>query len=64
MERVEDVTLQSSLLGYIDPGSGSILLQVILAALLGSLTLLHRQVLRLVRAVFRRNPPAGDSPEN
>lgn len=56
-----------ALVAYIDPGSGSILLQVILAALIGSISLCYRRIARLAGAVFRlresREPPAAGSDE-
>jgi hypothetical protein len=53
----------SLLLAYIDPMSGTILLQVILGGLLGGLALFRRQVARLLGWVGGRRP-AAESPEN
>ena len=46
---------------YIDPVSGSILLQVILAGLVGTLGYFFRPILRIVRRVFG-TPPQDPSP--
>lgn len=45
-----------SLLGYIDPGSGTLLLQALLAAGLGSIVCLRGALARLVGAVLGRKP--------
>lgn len=40
---------------YIDPGSGSMALQVILAGALGSLIAFRRRIVDLMRSIFGRN---------
>lgn len=45
---------------YIDPVSGAIILQVILAGAVGLVTFFRRSVLRFVRRVFRRAEPSDE----
>ena len=49
------------LFSYIDPVSGSILLQVILAAIIGCIALFRRSIWGLLRMVFRRSEGNNDS---
>lgn len=44
------------LLAYIDPGSGSLLIQAIIASIVAVPFLLRRQVAQLVDAIRGRNP--------
>jgi hypothetical protein len=44
------------LLAYIDPGSGSLVIQAVIAALLAVPFLLRQQIGRVVRAVRREEP--------
>jgi hypothetical protein len=45
---------------YVDPGSGSLLLQAILASILGTVFFFRRSVSRVI-GFFRRKPPADDA---
>lgn len=45
----------SSLFSYIDPGSGAILLQVVIAGVIGSMIFFRATVSRIVRFVTRRS---------
>lgn len=49
------------LLSYIDPVSGSILLQVILAGIIGCIAFFRRSIWGLFRMVFRRRGAGDDS---
>jgi hypothetical protein len=51
------------LFGYIDPGSGTLLLQAILAACVGSLVCLRGRVKRVALGLFGRRVPADESGE-
>jgi hypothetical protein len=46
---------------YVDPGSGSLLLQAILAGFLGLVFFFRQSVARLLR-LFRRSRPASEEP--
>lgn len=56
-----------SCLGYIDPMSGALLLQVVIAAVVGCLAFFRRSVWGLVRAIFRMGTCCegdADSPDS
>lgn len=46
---------------YIDPGTGSIALQLIIAGVVGSIAVFRQFFARVVGAVFRRRPPGHDT---
>lgn len=48
------------LLSYIDPVSGTILLQVIVAGIIGCVAFFRRSVWRIVRTVLRKKPADED----
>lgn len=48
-------------LAYIDPGSGSLLIQVIIATILAVPFFLRTQLSRLYRALRRRNVTSSDN---
>jgi len=48
-------------LAYIDPGSGSMLLQLLIAGIVGTLTFFRSTVARVVGFVLRRKPKDTDS---
>ncbi|MBN2473986.1 MAG: hypothetical protein JXB62_05230 [Pirellulales bacterium] len=52
---------QSAFWAYIDPVSGSILLQVMIAAVIGSVAFCYRSIWGFVRFIFRRKIPSDDS---
>ena len=51
------------LFSYVDPVSGSILLQVILAAIIVGIAFFRRSIWRLFRMLFRRKGANDDSPQ-
>lgn len=50
-------------LAYLDPGSGSVLIQLLIAALLGIGVLLRAQWVR-IKALFGRKDKPGDEEDN
>lgn len=50
----------SVLLSYIDPMSGSILIQLIVAAVVGCLAMFRRTIWSVVSFVFRAKPSGDD----
>ena len=48
-----------SLLAYIDPGSGNLLLQMLMASVFGALTLFRKSVKRLFSRPKKKNENAG-----
>ena len=44
--------------GYIDPGSGQLILQLLIGVLVGSLFYLKQIRLWVMRVVFKKKPPA------
>ena len=52
--------MRDVLLAYIDPGSGSLFIQVIIATILAAPYILRTQLSRLYRAIRRRGPAPPD----
>jgi hypothetical protein len=53
-----------TLLAYLDPGSGSFILQLILAALLGGAFVLKtywKKITASIRRIFKRGPEDGEN---
>jgi len=48
-------------LAYIDPGSGSLLIQALIAGLVAAPFVLRQQIARLVRRMRGQAEPVGDS---
>lgn len=50
-------------LAYIDPMSGTIILQMILAGIIGGVAFFRRSIWAVVRTVFRTKRPREDAPK-
>ncbi|OHB69068.1 MAG: hypothetical protein A2V70_11565 [Planctomycetes bacterium RBG_13_63_9] len=57
----ESIVHVPSVFAYIDPVSGAILLQVIIAGFAGCVAFFRRSIWRFVRVVFRFKPSDKDS---
>ena len=53
IDKKEFIVLLPTLLAYIDPVSGAILLQVIVAGIVGCVAFFRRSIWRILRFVFR-----------
>jgi hypothetical protein len=49
-------------LAYIDPGSGSLIIQAVIATVIAVPFFFRQQIARIMRTVRRRNEPATDVP--
>lgn len=58
--------MRDEILAYIDPISGTVLVQAIIAGIVGTALFFHRHVLALWRKLTRTKPPSegphGDAP--
>lgn len=50
------------MLAYVDPMSGAIILQLILAGIIGAAAFFRRSILAALRTLFRIKPSSGDAP--
>ena len=55
--------LLSCPLGYIDPMSGTILLQVVIAGVIGCMTFLRTSIWGVIRRITGRKTPSESKPE-
>jgi hypothetical protein len=59
MER--GVPMPHPILAYIDPGSGSLIIQVVIASIVALPVIFRARIARLVRAVRREKDPAAET---
>lgn len=51
-------------LAYIDPMSGAIVLQLILAGIIGAIAFFRGSILAVIRTLLRIKPKGGEAPPN
>ena len=63
-EEMSSLELSALLPAYIDPFSGTILLQVIIAGVIGCVAFFRKTIWRAASFVLRLKPSGGSSPES